>query len=220
MKLLLLVGGLLATLPALAEDPVESQSEDIYGRTIVTQKEVQPSGFANEEFGFRPQAGIVNRNNLGDSSVKAIFGLLMDINVVRAPPLQEGRPYVAFGFGALYSHLGNPNSDFIGLGGTGGDEGTNFLELPVNAKAGYTFNEVFRMTVHGGLNVLYSHTTLAAVAPATPASTSTWNGFGNIGADFEFAVGKNVAVLLRPDWTFAAGDTFFTGTFGVDLPIS
>ncbi len=178
------------------------------------------SGFQNEEFGFRPQVGFTSRNNFGDTSVKALAGLLMDVNFFRLPPSDQGRPYIALVFGALYSHLGNPGSDFIGLGGPAGDQGTNFLQLPLNVKAGYTFSDVFRVTVHGGLNVLYSHTDLASVAPATPGSVSSWNGFGNIGMDLEFGVAKSLAVLFRPDWTFASGDTFFTGTFGVDFPIS
>jgi hypothetical protein len=189
--------------------------------STVSEAQVEgASGFQNEVFGFRPQVGLTTRNNFGDTSAKALGGLLMDVNFFRLPPSDQGRPYVGLVFGALYSHLGNPGSDFIGLGGAGGDSGTNFLQLPVNIKAGYTFSDVFRLTVHGGLNVLYSHTNLSAVFPAVAGSSTTWNGFGNIGMDFEFGVARSLAVLLRPDWTFASGDTFLTVTFGLNFPIS
>ena len=73
-----------------------------------------------------------------------------------------------------------------------------------------------------GVNVFYEN---VAVTVPTATGTSTtrnshWSGVPNLGADLEFGAGKSVGILFRPDWTFASDDTFFTGTVGVDFPLS
>jgi hypothetical protein len=92
----------------------------------------------------------------------------------------------------------------------------------MDIKAGYTFKDIFRPSVHAGATLIYN-TLQASGAPPTGievSSTTSTSVHPNIGLDFEFGVGRSVALLIRPDWVFAPNTAIFTSTFGLTFPIS
>jgi hypothetical protein len=212
------------------QSPGTASGDQTVQRTVISQQEVAPSAFLNETVGIKPQVGVTTRSDGVSNPGKGIFGFMLDFNVLKGGPqntevakTQEGgRPFFGPSIGFFYSHIGNPGADFLGLNGVSGDNGKHMLMIPIDAKAGYTFNESVRLAGHLGVNVLYENrnATTTEIAAGSTSRVSNWSGDFHMGPDLEFGLGKNVGVLLRPDWTFHPGDTFFTGTFGLDIPIS
>jgi hypothetical protein len=54
--------------------------------------------------------------------------------------------------------------------------------------------------------------------PETPGESS-WNTWGNVGGDIDFALSTNADVTLRPDVTFLADFTLVTTTLGFALKL-
>jgi hypothetical protein len=241
MKSLALVfASMLATTPAFAEESTEIQQTRVTStntntssstsqapgqaapgtvvrRTEIREAEVSESSFQSEALGIKLQLGATD---VADIGARGAIGLTFDINFLsRLQASEEGKPYFGLSLGAIYSHLGFPSSDFLGLNGPGGtDQGTHLLELPLNLKVGYTIGDIFRPSIHGGLNAVYLSSSQSFTA--VTVSADRWDLSPNLGADLEFGIGKNVALMLRPDWTFLDEDTLFTGTLGLSFPIS
>jgi hypothetical protein len=198
--------------------PGVAATEPRVDRTVVTERDMNQGGLRNEAVGIKPQFGVLSLND----ETRGVVGLSLDINVLRKTGNEHGRPYLGPSFGVLYSHLGFPGSDFFGLNGPAGqDRGTHLLILPLNLKVGYTFSDAIRLAMHGGANVLYSNTSAGtSLGPVSlSVSDSSWSTHPNLGADLELGIGRNVSLLLRPDWTFS-DNTLFTGTLGIAFPIS
>jgi hypothetical protein len=192
-----------------------------YEQTVISEKKPSEGGLRDEAVGINPQFGILSLDNLvDDGQTRAVGGLTVDINVLRRVNTEGGRPFFGPSTGVLYSHLGTATSNFIGTDGTGGrDDGTHLLLIPFNLKAGYTIGDVFRPSVHAGGTLLYNNRpSVPTGIQATTDSTTTVRV--NVGLDFEFGLGKSVALMLRPDWIFAEDNTIFVGTLGLVFPIS
>jgi hypothetical protein len=203
----------------------EAAPSDTVERTEITRKDVEPSAFRNEAVGIKPQFGLIALDDLsGDGNTRAVGGVILEANLLGRAKTEGGKPYFGPAVGLLYSHLGSPGGDFFGTNSpSGNDRGTHLLILPINAKVGYTFSDVARLSLHGGATALYnnvSRQSAAAVGGPLSTSDSSWSARPNVGLDLEFGVGRNVGILLRPDWMFLDGRSAFTGTIGLDIPLT
>jgi hypothetical protein len=115
----------------------------------------------------------------------------------------------------LFSHLGDPGSNFFGADAAvaAGSGGANLFLIPANLKLAYNLSDNIRIGIHGGGNITYR--TIASsinLGPSSSVPGAVWRIFPNAGADAEFSLGKNVALMLRPDWTITPGNPLFSGT--------
>jgi hypothetical protein len=175
----------------------------------------------DEQVGVRPQVGVINfRDATGDQTVRGAAGITVDANLFSMIDDDLKQLYLGPSIGAIYSRVGSTGANFFGGGSTTG-ESANFLLLPMNAKAGFNFTPNFRVAAHGGANLIYrSRANVMQLGLDNSATAgSDWSFFPNVGADLEFGLGKNLALTLRPDWTFTDGEDIRTGTIALAIPI-
>jgi hypothetical protein len=177
-----------------------------------------------EIVGIKPQAGMVVFNNSnGDTDSRAAMALILEMNAVST--FYKGNRglkqwYIGPSSGLLYSHLGNPSSNFFGgdpSGVRGAQGGSNFLIVPVNLKVGYLWpDSELRVSVRAGGNFTYRSVaeSLNFGSATSAGAGSVWRMYPNIGADIE--VGK---LTIRPDLTLTPGDEFFSGTIGYNISL-
>jgi hypothetical protein len=203
--------------PATTAPPA---TQNNFEQTVVTEKHAPEGGLRNEAVGINPQFGILSLGDVNDDSqARGVAGLIIDVNGLRRVDDSEGRPFFGPSLGVLYSHLGTATSDFFGVNSSDGrNNGTHLLMFPFNLKAGYTFKDIFRPSVHAGGTLIYNNTT--ANVTGIEVSNSSTTVRANVGMDFEFGIGKSVALMLRPDWIFASNTTIFVGTIGLVFPLS
>jgi hypothetical protein len=191
------------------------------GISETTTDEVQGGYLQNEGFGLKPHAGVVVFNDpIEEDTTRGIVGIQLSWNLARA--FEYSTPlYFGIETGGFFSHLGAPGSNFFGSDDNGlGGGGANMVLIPANLKVGIAPVESVRLSAHGGGNVLYR-----SVANAINTGTSSvggedvWRIYPNVGGELEFALGRNAALTLRPDWTITPGDDFFVGTLGLGLAI-
>jgi hypothetical protein len=90
-------------------------------------------------------------------------------------------------------------------------------------KVGYSFTPNFRVSAHGGGNLVYQsivgtvNVNNSTVYAGTSNSRSSWNIFPNVGGDIEFGVAPDISILVRPDVTIASGTSPFTATVGLGI---
>lgn len=204
---------------AVPESPAPPPQTN-YEQTIITEKQPSEGGLRDEAVGINPQFGVLSLDNsLNESQTRGVAGLIIDINGLRRVGTESGRPFLGPSLGVLYSHLGTATSDFFGTNSNDGrDNGTHLLLIPFNLKAGYTIRDVFRPSIHGGGTLIYNN--LPSLATGIQVSDSSTTFRANVGMDFEFGIGKSVALMLRPDWVFTSDNTIFVGTLGVVFPLS
>ncbi len=179
------------------------------------------SALKNEALGIKPQVGAMVFNNpvSGNKDARAAYGATIDLNLTRLATSNPTPVYLGLSTGGLYSHFGGSNSNFFGTG-EGARGGQNLLLIPANAKIGYNLTDGFRLGAHGGGNVIYrSQQNALSLGSNSVGSGSDWSIFPNAGLDLEFGLGRNAALILRPDMTFTTGENLFTGTLGFSLPI-
>ncbi|MGZ3688200.1 MAG: hypothetical protein ACXVBW_07860 [Bdellovibrionota bacterium] len=191
--------------------------------TQASQETVGAKGYMKDAASINPQVGVVGYQdpNTGSSNARAVYGLTADINVMPMISQDLGNIFVGPTLGALYSHLGDPGGGFFGST-TGsvnaGQGGANLLILPLDLKVGYAVTDWFRASAHGGGNFIYrSVVGSLALGNDQTASSSNWNIYPNVGADFEFALGKNVALGIRPDFTLTPVNDIYTGTLSLNI---
>lgn len=203
----------------------EQEDEDTTAVTVVESEEVTRGYLERETVGMKPQAGVlVFEDALGNDSSRFALGFTLDWNAANAISRNLENWFIGPSTGFIYSHLGSPGSNFFGADSEtpgAGPAGSNFFYVPVNLKAGYTFNNNFRVALHGGGNITYRS---VANSLNLGADTSVGTGtdttiYPNVGADFEFGLGKNSALMIRPDLTITPGDEIFTGTAAVAIAI-
>jgi hypothetical protein len=192
-------------------------------RTTITERRAPEGGLREEAVGIKPQFGFLTvEDAFGETNTRGVVGMTIDANLLKRARTEGGKPFLGPSFGVLYSHLGRPGADFFGNNAPSGTgRGTHLILLPLNLKAGYTFSDAIRLAVHGGMTALYTNTSSEdGVAVGLDPSTDSWSTRGNLGLDVELGIGRNVSLLLRPDWTFGELSTVFSGTLGLGFPIS
>lgn len=200
-------------------------------RTEVTQEVVEKGGLDDQVVGITAQAGFVNLDDdSGAGNTRAVGGLSVDGNFLAGVDTKNGKPFLGPSVGVFYSHLGQPGGNLFGINSPAGDEGAHLLMLPLNLKVGYTFSDVVRLGVHGGVSISYLNSARqATTVTATPTTVTTttgtfrdddWDTNTNVGGDVEIGLGQDVFMLIRPDWTFRNTGDAFTGTLGIGFPLS
>lgn len=205
-----------------AGEPGEADGGVAQERTVIREKEVKRGGLDDQVVGITPQAGILSLNdNAGDGNVRAVGGITIDGNLFAGLPTRQVKPFLGPQVGVFYSHIGQPGANFFGLDSPGGDQGADLVLFPLNLKAGITVGESIRMAVHGGVNINYQHFARRDQdGEGTEFRNQDWDANTNLGGDLEFGLGKDVSLLLRPDWTFRPGADVFSATLGIGFPIS
>lgn len=223
--------------PAFAQDdgynPVPSEETPATSRA--ESRHVTTGGLSSETFAFSPQAGVYTYGtpNNGDQ-VRGVIGLGIDMNAVTAFSTPEDRGdawsniYIGPQTGFFFTHTGSQTSNFLGTSATSSDVyvGASLMYIPLDLKVGYAISDHFRISVHGGGNIIYQSVSGSVnIANATTfvgssATASSWNIYPNVGGDLEWSVGKDISVLLRPDVTIASGTSPFAATVGVGFGLS
>ncbi|MEO5971413.1 MAG: hypothetical protein ABIQ95_15925 [Bdellovibrionia bacterium] len=205
-----------------AEDPYYSdQPMTTTGRV----KDVE-GGLRNEVVGIKPQVGaLVFSDQRGNTNSRIVEGFTVDGNMSNMINKDWSNLFIGPSVGVLFSHLGDPTANFLGMhpdpNSTTGGGGANLLIIPANVKVGYNIMDNLRLAAHGGGNVLYrSLISSMNLGDTTTDTGSGWSLFPNIGADAELGLGKNVALMLRPDWTVTPGATVFSGTVALNFPFT
>lgn len=176
----------------------------------------------DETVGLKPQVGVLDfKDATGNATTRGAIGLAFDLNFSRILSSVSQNLYAGLSTGGLYSHIGDPGSNFFGSSPniSSGTSGANLALFPVNAKLGFNVSDRLRISGHGGGNVIYASIP-SALAPEFGSSVSKkWNIFPNAGGDVDFGLSRNVALTLRPDWTFTPGVGFFTGTLELGIAL-
>lgn len=177
----------------------------------------------NEVVGIKPEVGVLAfKDQFGSNTSRGAVGLDIDYNVTKSFISGPTNFYIGPQTGLIYSHQGSLSSNFLGTNpdATVTDPGANVFIIPANLKVGYNFSDALRIAAHGGGNVVYrSIASSLNLGESSAQSGSAWKLFPNVGADVELGLAKNVALLLRPDWTISPQDTFFTGMLGLGVAI-
>jgi len=226
----LLAAGTTDTITNTTNQPREAAAyeSDSSSTTSITHDEPNTTGLNNSRVGVTPQFGLISfRNEDGSGLSRGVLGLTVDVNGTGFVNQVFGRGYTdiysGITLGMLYSHLGSPSSNFFGSSeGTFGSGfgGANLVVLPLNGKVGYSFGN-FLLAGHGGVNAFY-RSIASAVRLGTTASNSSdsdWSVLPNVGLDLQYGVTNQIAVQLRPDWTFAGSNPAFSATLGATMPI-
>jgi len=186
-----------------------------------TSESVAPSApikkaLLEEKWGLSAQLGtMAYRSNTEGSRNKATYGALFEYNVNNGDRGNLSSVFVGPVVGVLYSRLGRVGADFSGANGNVGDQDAYAVIVPANIKLGYDFSNSFRLSAHGGVNAVYRSVANRMNLGTTEDNTAHWDFMPNLGADGDVALGDNVAVTIRPDYTFTSGDVIFTGTLGL-----
>ena len=200
---------------------------DISTVTTAEVSEVTRGYLQDEIFSMKPVLGIVDFQDPSGSGHDSRFlvGISMDYNAAEMINQDLKRFYIGPSLGVLYSHFGSPNSNFFGTSpdtaSPYGGGGANFVVIPTDLKLGFHPGPQFRISVHGGGNIIYRSiaNSMNLAAPDLATSDSLWKYYPNVGADVEFGLGRNVALSLRPDWTITPSNDFFMATLGLGLTL-
>lgn len=179
------------------------------------------TGLETEKVAIRPQIGTVLLDRGDGKDARAVGGLTLDWNAVSTFTDNEafGRAFIGPSIGAFYSRLGDTTTGFFGQNSdVTNAPAASLLVLPANLKLGYLLTDKLRVSAHGGGNALYRSSPSLAFF-GTGNANDNWTFQPNAGADLEWGIGKNVSLLLRPDWTFTPGNDLFTGTIGLGIGI-
>jgi hypothetical protein len=208
--------GLLSAMPALAVD------DDALGTTEAYESQAGDGYLRREAVSIKPQVGVIAYSDvLGQDTSRGAAGLAVDANVTNWFTSDPTNFYVGPSTGVIYSHLGSPDSNFIGTdSSTTFQSSANLLIIPGDVKVGYTFGDAFRLAVHGGGNVIYrSVASSMLLGDSSLESGSDWSIFPNAGIDVEMGLSENVALTLRPDVTFTSGDELFSGMLALGFTL-
>lgn len=175
----------------------------------------------SETIGVKPQIGMIVYDDINlNSAARAMYGLTAEMNFASRIDPSWSRYFLGPQIGFFFSHLGAPSSNFFGSNpdDNNGTGGANILFFPLNLKAGYNVSEKIRVSIHGGANLIYrSIASSMFLGDSSFLTGSVWRLFPNIGIDGEFAVDKNLAVIVRPDLTLTPGNDIFSATIGVNV---
>jgi len=226
----LMLSALVASTAVWADDQITYHEQDTQSpgttadpsmTTSAESSEITRGYLANEFVGIKPQVGVVAfTDQFGNTQGRGALGLTAESNIANMVGLKGTNLYTGVVTGFIFSHLGDPGSNLFGSNSDTpvGNGGANMFFIPANAKVGYNLTDQLRVAAHGGGNVIYrSIGTSMSLGTSSNTTGSVWRIFPNVGGDVEYAVGQNVAVMLRPDWTLTPGDTMFTGTVALNI---
>lgn len=209
--------------PAPQQPGTASDSSAMAPVSTAEKGELTGSWLQNEAVAFQPQFGMINyRDTLGNVGNRATYGMTFDSNLAHFIPGTDSTLYLGPQIGFIYSHLGSGNADFFGSSPSNpvGDPGTNAFYVPTNLKLGYNLGN-FRPSVHAGANLFYTSSQASfALGPhpsSSPGSGVTY--LPDLGLDFEYAVAKQVTLLMRPEITFAGSNPIWAASVGASIPI-
>src|SRR4051794_23798123 len=98
---------------ALAAD--EPATDEVQ-TTTTTVTEVTSNSIKNQLVSVKPQAGAaVFRDQFDTMSSRALYGIGVDANLIPGINKDWNSWYLGPSTGALYSHLGDPTSNFVGM---------------------------------------------------------------------------------------------------------
>jgi hypothetical protein len=225
MKLSLLskgaaIGAAVILQTAILSSVAMAADETLPYSSRAAQDELGAQGYLRREtVSIKPQVGMLAFQNFaGENVTRAAAGLSVDANLTNMIISQPTNLYIGPSTGAIFSHLGSPTSNFFGSNPNPGRDDTdqaNMLILPANLKVGYTFGDMFRVSAHGGGNLLYR-----SVASAIPTSSgSDWTIYPNVGGDVEVGLTPNLALTLRPDVTLTPANDVFSGMLALGFTI-
>ena len=211
IKTIFMISALVAGGQAWGEDEVPSVS--------TAQIKTGSKGLLKDEMlAVRPLAGaLAYQDSKGANTSRLAVGLAFDLNLSRSITHLSNEWYSGISTGVIISHLGDPSSNFFGADATSqaNESSANMMIIPMNLKLGYAFSDYYRLAIHGGANFLHRSNPQSLNLGEDPGSApATWNLRPNFGVDLNIAVGRNVSISLRPDWTITTGGNLFTGTLG------
>jgi hypothetical protein len=210
--------GLLAATAAWAQDDNSANT----ATTTTTTTEVTHGYLRDEKVGLKPEVGVAAyTDEFGNATSRVAVGFDLDWNILNSVAPEMGDTFLGIDTGLIYSHLGSPTSNFWGSSATTIQNASgNMFLIPADVKAGYTFADKYRLSVHGGGNIMYrSVASSLYLGDSSFQSGSVWRLFPNVGADLEIALGRNAALLLRPDVTLTPGNTLFTGMLALGVTL-
>jgi hypothetical protein len=211
-------GMLCGSVVAVSAPAAFAQDSDQTAPVSVTEENPHHGTLMDEAVAIKPQVGVFDFNDsTGNQTLRGAVGLALELNFSRIVSGVSNNLYFGISTGGLYSHLGDVGSNFIGTspGQTAGVGGANVILFPVDAKLGYNFSDNFRLSAHGGGNVLYN----SIPGSMDISSNKTWNLYPNVGADLDILLTRNVELTFRPDETFTGGLDFFTGTIALGFAL-
>jgi hypothetical protein len=217
---MLLLSAAFAGAPVLAQDRAD---EDL-GTTSRADQYASDQGYLREEgVSIKPLVGVVAyKDAFRTDTSRMAYGLALDMNIARWLSDDYQSFYVGPSTGVIFSHLGDPSSNFFGADSSTsiGQSSSNFLAIPANLKVGYAIGNNFRVGAHGGGNVIYRTVADAMfLSTDTTGSGSNWHVFPNVGADLELGFGRNVALTIRPDFTITPEDDLFIGSLALGIAL-
>ena len=181
------------------------------------------SYYSNARFEVKPMLGMVNFIDARrDRDARASIGVTGLYNVMKDAGGDSSLWLAGPETGVVYSHLGDPGSGFFGAGSTNtaaGHSGANVLMIPANLKVGYNVINDLRVALHGGANIFYRNEVAAMVLTDSDTSDKNWTALPNVGAEFQYAVSRNAAVALRPDWTIATNRNVISAMLSVGVAL-
>lgn len=237
LRVAFVLTALIAAVPTFAQDSQVSVPADQTGATSSTQiSPARPNNGSlnNEKFAVTPELGAFSyATQLNGTQSRGMIGFGLDMNAVTTfvPPEKRNdiwsNIYIGPQTGFFYAHTGSATSNFWGTNPTVADNYASgyLMLLPLDLKAGFSFADNFRISVHGGGNILYQSVggtinfTRGTTVIGTTAAATNWNIYPNVGGDIECGLGKNVSLLIRPDVTLAPGASPFMGMVGVGIAL-
>lgn len=199
-----------------------SQEDTIAARTERAEEEVAKGPLEREVVGIKPQLGVMIFNDaLDKTDSRVAAALIVEMNAMTTffkDSQAAKRWYLGPSTGVVYSHLGDPSSNFFGADSSNriGQAGSNFLMVPVDLKLGYMVPDSnFRLSIRAGGNITYRSVADAMnLGSSTAGAGSRWRIYPNVGADIELG-----SLTIRPDLTITPGNEVFTGTVGYNISL-
>jgi len=146
------------------------------------------------------------RTAIGPSASKAIGGLSLDWNasetVGTASPIYYGATT-----GLSFTRLDNGLNNSL-------NNGSNLFIVPANVLLGYHVTDQFLAAANTGVNFL-----LQGDPSVLGIGTSDLKAVPNLGLNASYSFTDALALAAKADWSFADGQTPFTGTLGLSIPL-
>lgn len=177
----------------------------------------------DEMLGVKPALGFNTyntdpTNTQASTSTRAAFGVSAEFNLASPLNLDFTRWFIGPQTGFTYSHLGSSDADFFGSNTeTNQTGGANLAIIPLNLKGGFAPVTWFRAGLHGGANVVYRSIASSIVLDYTDLN---WRLVPNVGADFDFAISKQISLSVRPDWTVSSSQNLFSTTAALGIALN
>jgi hypothetical protein len=186
---------LLAALPAALAD------ETFIVTSAMTEDRPSDALLDTETGSLEPLFGMIGYTDATEQpTARAALGAILTLNVSGALP-------------------GDAEMTFLGLQ-TAAIYGPGLLEIPANLVIGWSMARDSRVSLHGGAMALYRPDPSAVDLGGTPDEAArSWRVFPNLGFDFQYALSRDVAVNLRPDWTFATDVGVVTTTLSLIITL-